>query len=506
MGGKKHTVEDARRVITAFGKTAASHPCLWISFCSFWLWPWLLSNTIRRSQPFAQDGSFLAGSYSGLPFFLVLAVALVSIAVWSKTTGRTVSSKTSLTIAGIALPLAAAAVLIFCLSESKVSAFWWIAPVSWPVFGGVGMAFLCLVWGRAFGNAGARMTIFIGIASKLVSAIVTLLVLNAPLALAQASIAVVPLLSVLLLAQDMRRDPALYDEEAPRPSPDAGKVPRCSSVPWKLLVTACVWACVFGAVSRVFYESAAWATLGVPAYLFAALLLAACALWLEIDFNHLLYKMGFVVMACGLLITLVAPQVHSAGYALFNIGYRFIELLIWGLCAHLSFSRKIAPSWIVPINVGVWTFGRFIGFVVASTVLDFSATPSSAANSIVLVCLFALLITSLFLSSRDNLAEGWGIEHVDDDSRSLDLAKLGCERLAVEYGLSPREQEILIAAAQRMTRSDIARDLGISDETVKTHFRNLYRKLNVASKTQLLELVEQAASPLYRRPSLVDGD
>ncbi|WP_319638225.1 helix-turn-helix transcriptional regulator [Eggerthella sinensis] len=40
---------------------------------------------------------------------------------------------------------------------------------------------------------------------------------------------------------------------------------------------------------------------------------------------------------------------------------------------------------------------------------------------------------------------------------------------------------------QGRTRSEIARELFVSGDTVKTHIRNLYRKTGVAGKDQLVE-------------------
>lgn len=210
-------------------------------------------------------------------------------------------------------------------------------------------------------------------------------------------------------------------------------------------------------------------------------------------------------MAGGLLLMLVAYPLHGVGYALFNTGYRFIELLVWGLCAHLAYTRKIEPAWIVALNVGTWTLGRYIGFVGASAVLELAPDPASPSG-ITLVCLFALLITALFLASRNNLIEGWGLERVGNESRSANLIRIGCEQIAARHKLSPREQEIFIAAAQGLTRAETAEALTISEETVKTHLKHIYRKLDIASKDELIALANEAADPLGNDPSLADDE
>jgi DNA-binding NarL/FixJ family response regulator len=52
--------------------------------------------------------------------------------------------------------------------------------------------------------------------------------------------------------------------------------------------------------------------------------------------------------------------------------------------------------------------------------------------------------------------------------------------------LTEREAEILIELQQRRANAQIASDLHISVETVRTHARNIYRKLGVSSRRELL--------------------
>ena len=64
-----------------------------------------------------------------------------------------------------------------------------------------------------------------------------------------------------------------------------------------------------------------------------------------------------------------------------------------------------------------------------------------------------------------------------------------CEAIGEEYYLSQREIEVMQLFMQGYTMSSIAKELFISENTVKTHTRRLYSKLGINKKQQLFNLV-----------------
>lgn len=57
-------------------------------------------------------------------------------------------------------------------------------------------------------------------------------------------------------------------------------------------------------------------------------------------------------------------------------------------------------------------------------------------------------------------------------------------KLSEESPLTPREVEILRLVAAGSSNGDVARHLWVTEQTVKFHLRNIYRKLDVANRTQ----------------------
>lgn len=67
-----------------------------------------------------------------------------------------------------------------------------------------------------------------------------------------------------------------------------------------------------------------------------------------------------------------------------------------------------------------------------------------------------------------------------------------CRKTAEKFGLSPRETEILGYLGRGHGIVFIANTLVISESTVRTHVKNIYKKLGVNSREELLMLVDQA--------------
>lgn len=73
---------------------------------------------------------------------------------------------------------------------------------------------------------------------------------------------------------------------------------------------------------------------------------------------------------------------------------------------------------------------------------------------------------------------------------ATDAISDACERLSARHALSEREAEVLELLARGNTRQSIATKLVVSENTVRTHVKNIYAKLRIHSKQQLIDLVD----------------
>ena len=69
-------------------------------------------------------------------------------------------------------------------------------------------------------------------------------------------------------------------------------------------------------------------------------------------------------------------------------------------------------------------------------------------------------------------------------SESFGCAEANGVRAADEYGLTTREREILERVATGRSNKQIAGEFWLSEQTIKYHLTNVYRKLGVSSRTE----------------------
>jgi DNA-binding NarL/FixJ family response regulator len=81
------------------------------------------------------------------------------------------------------------------------------------------------------------------------------------------------------------------------------------------------------------------------------------------------------------------------------------------------------------------------------------------------------------------VAEGMSVLSPEVTGRVL-KAVSSAQALPSDVGLSRREMEVLDCLAQGMTSAQIANDLFITENTVKTHVRHILEKLEAANRAE----------------------
>ena len=121
-------------------------------------------------------------------------------------------------------------------------------------------------------------------------------------------------------------------------------------------------------------------------------------------------------------------------------------------------------------------------------------------DSILLSVVIGLDISALVISSILSMEDQQAVEEMLSTHtavpKSMVSTREACALLGEEGSLSPRELEILELLVQGRDPARIQDILFVSYHTVRNHIKNIYRKLNVHSRQELLDAIESAIQRL----------
>ena len=111
----------------------------------------------------------------------------------------------------------------------------------------------------------------------------------------------------------------------------------------------------------------------------------------------------------------------------------------------------------------------------------------------VLIVLFVVMAIALMVTPSSRL---WrvmleGIDAVESNALGAQEGyNRRCADLSDEYRLTAREAEILLLLGRGHTSSFVADELTVAEPTVRSHRKNIYRKLGVSSREELFKLLD----------------
>jgi DNA-binding CsgD family transcriptional regulator len=161
----------------------------------------------------------------------------------------------------------------------------------------------------------------------------------------------------------------------------------------------------------------------------------------------------------------------------------------WNILAALSYRHHVhvvfhyAQGLIAPVcgvAVGTGICGVAVFFGVARDDLLF-------VSSLGLLLLLTLIPALIPYASNKTVEAVFAEDHSDEISGSW---RLRCQSVSAEYALSPREIEVFQLLAKGRNAEYISKTLVVSVHTSKTHISRIYRKLNINSQQELINLVD----------------
>ncbi len=166
-----------------------------------------------------------------------------------------------------------------------------------------------------------------------------------------------------------------------------------------------------------------------------------------------------------------------------------IQVLVYLSAITLAKQGKAPVVLGVGLLNGSVQLGVLFGNLAGSACAGSAAASSEVAFLSALICLVALV--GIAAPQREPI-EVRPMAAAGSDALEHSLM-VGCEVLQERFGLSDRETEISFLLARGYNRPYIREKLFISKNTVATHIRHIYGKLDIHSKEELIDLVTEAA-------------
>lgn len=221
---------------------------------------------------------------------------------------------------------------------------------------------------------------------------------------------------------------------------------------------------------------------------------------------HTFLVIAIALMGSGLLVAGTASALGAlaivAASLLVITGYAIFDLLIWAILvivhrgSALSMRRFLCGAYALD-NLGIFLGMALATFIASTEWLGFTAALLGGA----------LLITAFVVlgrphSVRDNLSGSLSIELPTSASDATlptpavpaphnARSGVGAQALGSRYFLTDREQGVLELLLAGRSAPYIAEQLCVSQNTVKTHVRHIYAKLDIHTRQELLDLVQE---------------
>lgn len=492
---------ERRSVAFGVGRSAAGCGCLALSFACYtaWMMACCLGPAVAVPVPpgcLPLDAGAGAGLGSAaavsVPAWagpvLAMAASSVVIAARFRRTRRVPSGSSQLVALASIMTLAAALHLTWALDRSLPEVADAVLYGAASALTGIGAALFRVEIDRAFGWVGTQQTLYQGMLGVVAgTGLVACLVFPTgggaeSLVILQAGAVALPFAAAALLRRVVRGFPRRryyrYGVDVPLPFPA------------KFVATSAVQGVAAGVLHAIlFLFGASFAA--VPALaigqLIAVGLLFATLVFVRLDFNRFIYKVAFPFAAVGFLLLAAAPQVPWAGVTVLFAGFCYLDLVLWSLGACLMKNMGLPATWVASCPGAALFFGVLAGGAVTCVALGGHPREDAAMLAGFVACL--LFACALFLSNGSNLKHGWGT--VLPGEGGLEAGDLeGVVRfMATERAVTQRETEVMLLLAQGKSRRAICEALTVSPDTVKTHVRAVYRKLDVHSQQELVDRI-----------------
>ncbi len=193
----------------------------------------------------------------------------------------------------------------------------------------------------------------------------------------------------------------------------------------------------------------------------------------------------------------ISAGVVSASNTLIDAGASCFSLLLVLLVGSIASRNRVAALPTAAFMLGLYWFGVGVGAVLGNSAMALLGWTrealiwSSFASAMVFVVFCFVVLKNVSFAEAIGAIRPPALVVEAPAGPAEPSAHERCLAVATDYGLTPRETEVLELLAQGRTVGVIREKLVVSLNTARFHTKNIYAKLGVHSQQELIDLVER---------------
>lgn len=420
----------------------------------------------------------------GIPLYLALSACMfvVMLLAWRRTQFKT---KPLLDWVFAGTMAVATIFLVFPFSFTGAQ-----STIIAAIISGLGIAWLYLGWATFFAKLDVRNAIACIFAAMAVGSALKILIDLMDALPALLCLMALPFVSIFFSRQAQAHQPPI--EREPRIYYEGSR----TSIPWRVLVGVAVYSIIIGII-RTMPVEASFFSYEVQVFVHhgAEILIAALVLWWVFMRHGLLrfsglWRMILLFTATGLFFL---PIIGSAGagwaLVLIDIAQTLVVMLFWVMLADVAHHSTVSPYTIFGSGWMAYSLSFAVGEITGKVVGGYDV-----GLYVLILMAYFLTLAAVFALNENSLAQRRIFADLDIPVPEKSLygsIDAGCVTLGEKNALTAREIEVLQLICKGRSKAYIAENLFISENTVRSHSKHIYEKLQVHSKQEILDLITE---------------
>lgn len=348
----------------------------------------------------------------------------------------------------------------------------------------LGSVLLCLTWGRILKRLSFSRALITAASAAVICAAIHAFEYYAPVEIALGAFAACVIAAALLPY-------ALRSHQATSQPAFSEHLPSLAHVTAAPALGLALCAFITGSMRTVFMEM--YDTYIVGTLIAAAIVISCVLLTRNAPLIRVLYQRVIPLIAVSTLsifsITLAVLGGSVLNAVMTMLLYMFVAILTLGIICAIAHAGEFPSDSVFLLALSLFALASFLGVRAGEMIAD------SDMNTLAIVVTALYAITTVQSQGVFNKADAEPDaqpEHGQDPNHDLPDAHKASEEhidaIAQAHNLTRRETEILHYLAKGHTGAYVAKVLFISPNTARTHIHNIYRKLNVSSREEILHL------------------